>query len=86
MTILKKYNISASALNEPNEREIEILYNSNKNLGDIIREATFSIDNDFSMYMTVFIYHKDGWKSHKVKLNGSTENSIEVKLIRTLKC
>ena len=50
-SVLKKYNMSASALNEPSISEQRILKNLNKTLQDFYKEATFELKRDFELYM-----------------------------------
>ena len=80
-TILNKYNVTASALSEPSKGEKTILTNFNKTFVDFFREVTFSLNSDFYMYLTIWIYGKSGWVSYKTKLNESNENIIQVKMV-----
>ena len=58
--VLKRYNISVTALNEPNLEERKILRNLNKTIEAFYREATFKLDQDFHIYLTMWVYNKDG--------------------------
>ena len=78
--ILKKYNISATALNEPNLREINILRNLNKTVEAFYREATYKLDQDFQMYLTLWLYTNNGWKLRKEKIIEGNSNFIPVTL------
>ena len=79
---LKKYDINGSALTEPSEK---ILHNFNNSFVDLFREVTFSLDNDFHMYLTIWVYDKNGWEPFKIKLSLGTKNIIKVNSIGCLK-
>ena len=78
--ILKKYNISASALDEPNLRERKILSKLNKTIEGFYREATFKLDQDFYIYLTLWLYSNEGWETRKEKLVEGNSNFIQVSL------
>ena len=79
--MVPQYNVPASALSEPSKVEKTILTNFNKTFVDFFREVTFSLNSDFYMYLTIWIYGKSGWVSYKTKLNESNENIIQVKMV-----
>ena len=54
--VLKKYNVTASTLSEPSEREEKILEKFNLTFVDFFREVTFSLSRDFNIYLTIWIY------------------------------
>ena len=66
IAILNKYNFTASALTEPSEREENTLYDFNKTFVEFFREATFLLNNDFYMYLTIWTYGQNGWKSYRI--------------------
>ena len=68
LTVLKKYNISLNALDEPSLREKGILINLNKTLLDLFREATYELNRDFELYMKYSEYDLDGNKDYRTKL------------------
>ena len=78
--ILKKYNFSALALNEPNVHERKILIDSNKTVEDFFREATYKLDHDFEVYLSLWTYTNNGWEYNKEKINESDSNFIQVTL------
>ena len=77
--ILKKYNISASALNEPTFNERKILNDLNKTIEDVFREATYKLNQDFLVYLSLWLYTENGWESRKGKLVESNSNFIKVR-------
>ena len=78
--VLTKYNISAGALNEPNSKEKNIHSNLNKTIEDFYREATFKLDEDFQIYLTLWQYTNKGWEPRKGKLVEGNSNFIDVSL------
>ena len=78
LSVLRKYNLSASVLDEPNEVERIILENLDKTVTDIFREATFSLNSDFQIHMTSWFYGENGWHAYKVKVNERITNNIKV--------
>ena len=77
---MKKYNISASALNEPNFEERRVLNKLNKTIEAFFRESTYNLDQDFQVYLSLWVYTKDGWQDHKEKIVKSDSNFIKVRL------
>ena len=75
---MKKYNLTASALAEPTEREEKILDTLNKTFVDFFREVTFSLERDYDVYLRIWIYGKNGWDLYKIKLNKGNKNTIQV--------
>ena len=73
--VLDKYNISKSALNEPNSSERNILATLNKTLEEFFMEATFKLNTDFKLYMTWWTYDSEGWKDHKKQLSEGDANT-----------
>ena len=80
--VLKKYNLTASALAEPTEREENILDALNKTFVDFFREVTFSLERDYDAYLRIWIYGKNGWDLYKIKLNKGNKNTIQVNTVR----
>ena len=77
--VLEKYNVSLNSLNEPNSDEKQILSNLNKTVEDLFREATFQINKDFELYVTLWFYEESfGWKDYKGKMVEGNENYIQV--------
>ena len=76
--VLKKYNLTASALAEPTEKEEKIFDTLNKTFVDFYREVTFSLERDYDVYLRVWIYGKNGWDLYKIKLNKGNKNTIQV--------
>ena len=76
-SVLKKYNISVKALNEPSLMEKMILKTLNKTVEEFFREATFELNRDFKLSISYESYDEDGAKDHKVKLNLGY-NSLQV--------
>ena len=68
-SVLKKYNLSVAALNEPSFTEKMILKNLNKTVQDFYREATFILDRDFKLFKSFYTYDDNGFKDYKIKLN-----------------
>ena len=77
--ILKKYNISASALNEPSFNERKILNDSDKTIEAVFREATYKLNQDFLVYLSLWLYTENGWESRKGKLVEGNSNFIKVR-------
>ena len=67
--MLKKYNISVNALNEPNLSEQKILKSLNKTVHDIYREVAFLLNHDFKLYMSFTSYGVEGLKYYKTELS-----------------
>ena len=82
LAILKKYNISLNALDEPSLREKGILINLNKTMLDFYREATYQLNREFELYMTYREHYEDGGKYHKKKLflGKNLNNTIKVNI------
>jgi hypothetical protein len=59
-SVLKKYNMSDTALDEPNFKEKKTLRNSNKTIKDLFLEATYKLDVDFSLNITFNSYGSEG--------------------------
>ena len=64
-SVMKKYNMSFSALDEPSLREQKILKDLNKTLQEFYQEATFQLNKDFKIYMAYVDYGMDGEKFYK---------------------
>ena len=79
MSILDKYNMSFGSLNEPTSKEIKTLANLNKTLEDLFREATYMLNVDFRLFVTLWYYESiDGWIQYKEELLEGTENYVKV--------
>ena len=78
--ILKKYNFSALALNGPNFHERKILMDLNKTVEAVFREATYKLDQDFQLFLTLWVYNDSGWDHTKQRMNESDSNFIQVML------
>ena len=59
-SVLTKYNMSKSALDEPNKKEKKTLLNLNKTIKDLFLEATYKLDIDFSLNITFNYYGIEG--------------------------
>ena len=82
IAVLKKYNVTASTLSEPSEREEKILEKFNLTFVDFFREVTFSLSRDFNIYLTIWIYGNNGWDDYKIKLNEGIKNIVQVHKIK----
>ena len=78
--ILEKYNFSALALNGPNFHERKILMDLDKTVEDFFREATYKLDHDFEVYLSLWTYTNNGWEYNKEKINERDSNFIQVTL------
>ena len=78
--ILEKYNFSAMVLNEPNFHERKILSDLNKTIEAVFREATYKLDQDFQLFITLWVYNNSGWDYKKQRMNESDSNFIQVML------
>ena len=79
-SVLKKYNLSVAALNEPSFAEMMVLKNLNKTIKDFYREATFKLDRDFKLFISFFKYDDNGPRDYKIELNlgDNTKASLRV--------
>ena len=59
-SVLKKYNMSKNALDEPNINEKETLLSLNKTIKELFLEATYKLDVDFSLNTTFNFYGSEG--------------------------
>ena len=59
-SVLKKYNMSKGALDEPTIKEKKTLLNLNKTINDLFLEATYKLDVDFSLNFTFNYYGSEG--------------------------
>ena len=59
-SVLQKYDMSKNALDEPNIKEKKTLLNLNKTIKDLFLEATYKLDVDFSLNVTINYYSKEG--------------------------
>ena len=59
-SVLTKYNMSKSTLDEPNTKEKKTLENLNKTIKDLFLEATYKLDIDFTINVTFIYYGKEG--------------------------
>ena len=59
-SVLTKYNMSKSTLDEPNTKEKKTLQNLNKTIKDLFLEATYKLDIDFSLNITFNYYGIEG--------------------------
>ena len=84
MSILKNYNWSVQALNEPSLFEKETLKNLNKTIEDLYREATYKLDRDFKLYITKEKYSLEGLKVYETELHlgHNTNTTIQVRISR----
>ena len=85
MSVLKKYNLSVAALNEPSFTEKMILKNLNKTVQDFYREATFRLDRDFKLFISINKYDVNGSKDYKIELNlgENIKASLQVTFLQT---
>ena len=81
-SVLKKYNMSAEALNEPSLGEQRILRNLNKTIQDFYREATFELNRDFKLYISYDGYDENGSKIYQteLKLGENIKTSLQVNI------
>ena len=84
-SILDGYKLSRAVLNEPNSNDQKILISLNKTVDDLFREATFKLNRDFHLHISLW-YYKDefGWQSYQGKMKEGSENFIEVCLKLTM--
>ena len=59
-SVLTKYNMSKSVLDEPNIKEEKMLQSLNKTIKDLFLEATYKLDVDFSLNVTFDYYGIEG--------------------------
>ena len=78
LSVLKKYNMSVTALNEPNPAEIRTLTSLNKTIEDFFLEATFKLDVDYTLSITFVTYGDDGYSSLTGRLYYGNDNFIQV--------
>ena len=51
----------------------------NKTVEDLFRDATFQINQDFELFITLWFYEESyGWKDYKGKMVEGSENYIQV--------
>ena len=68
-SVLKKYNMSTRALDEPNIKEIKTLMKLNKTIKDLFLEATYKLDIDFTLNVTFIYYGNEGERSVQKELH-----------------
>ena len=68
-SVLKKYNMSTRALDEPNIKEIKTLMKLNKTIKDLFLETTYKLDIDFILNITFIYYGKEGEKRDQKELH-----------------
>ena len=79
LSILKKYDMSVTTLNEPNPSEIKILASLNKTIEDLFLEATFKLDVDFTLSVSMVLYGDDGYTTLAARLHFGNDNFIPVR-------
>ena len=68
--ILEGYKLSTGVLNEPNDKDVEILVSLNKTIETLFREVTFKIMVDFELDIRLWYYEDDnGWKNYTGKMH-----------------
>ena len=68
-SVLKKYNMSPRALDEPNMKEIKTLMKLNKTIKGLFLESTYKLDIDFILNITFIYYGKEGEKRDQKELH-----------------
>ena len=68
-SVLTKYNMSKSVLDEPNIKEEKMLQSLNKTIKDLFLETTYKLDIDFILNITFIYYGKEGEKRDQKELH-----------------
>ena len=80
-SILEEYKLSNGVLNEPNSNDQKILISLNKTVEALFREATFKLNRDFYLSISLWFYEDGfGWHSYEGKMKEGSDNYIQVRI------
>ena len=84
ISVLKKYNLTVKALDEPTIHEQRTLKNLNKTVGELFQQVTYKLKRDFRLYMIKNKYDQKGDHIFRSELlEGETNvNSFQVSIQR----